>query len=419
MRAARATMVGIVGLIVGVSSCNQVAGIHEGTLREDGPPAPPAECAVVEDCVAEVPACRIAVACEGGVCVFEVPIDGTPLAEQAPGDCAEIVCDGAGSTRLVQVTTDTEDDGDACTLDACDGTTPTHTVQAAVPCYAGKPETEGVGNCRAGVQHCDDQGTPVGGCEGEMLPDTETCFSSGDEDCDDLANEDGQGCTCQPGNLIVCYTGPVGTADVGSCHTGMQSCKEDGIGYGPCLDEQTPEVETCDAAQADEDCDGETNEEGANCVCGDSYVSTGESCDDGGTSDGDRCTPSCQAQEVLRVAAGGHHTCVLLTGGVVKCFGYNWGGKLGLGDQQPHGDGPNEMGDNLPAVNLGAGNPAVEISAGDHHTCALLNDASTKRSPGIASVHRRLPSREPRRGVPRREAAFRERCGMVGPGRAS
>ena len=378
MRAARATMVGIVGLIVGVSSCNQVAGIHEGTLREEGPPAPPAECAVVEDCVAEVPACRIAVACEGGMCILEVPIDGTPLAEQAPGDCAEIVCDGAGSTRLVQVTTDTEDDGDACTLDACDGTTPTHTVQAAVPCYAGKPETEGVGNCRAGVQRCDDQGTPVGGCEGEMLPGTETCFSSGDEDCDGLANEDGQGCACQPGNLIVCYTGPAGTENIGSCHTGMQSCQDDGIGYGPCLADHTPETETCDDVLADEDCDGKINEDGADCVCGDGYLSAGEDCDDSGTSDGDPCSPTCQAQEVLQVTAGNSHACALLTGGIVKCWGYNGNGELGLGDTAWRGDEPNEMGGNLPAVNLGTGTTAVAISAGRHHTCALLDDFSVK-----------------------------------------
>lgn len=53
-----------------------------------------------------------------------------------------------------------------------------------------------------------------------------------------------------------------------------------------------------------------------------------------------------------------------------------WG--LGLGDTSPRGDGPNEMGDNLPAVSLGAGKTAVAIAAGSDYTCALLNDGSVK-----------------------------------------
>ena len=55
---------------------------------------------------------------------------------------------------------------------------------------------------------------------------------------------------------------------------------------------------------------------------------------------------------VSRVSAGGEHTCSLLSDGAVKCWGYNAWGQLGMGDRSDRGDGPDEMGDSLPAVSL-------------------------------------------------------------------
>ncbi|MDI1429695.1 RCC1 domain-containing protein [Polyangium sorediatum] len=78
------------------------------------------------------------------------------------------------------------------------------------------------------------------------------------------------------------------------------------------------------------------------------------------------------------IAGGVQHTCALLNGGSVKCWGLNNAGQLGLGDINSHGDGPREMGDSLPAVNLGAGKTALAIAAGSNHTCALLNGGSIK-----------------------------------------
>jgi hypothetical protein len=37
----------------------------------------------------------------------------------------------------------------------------------------------------------------------------------------------------------------------------------------------------------------------------------------------------------------------------LKCWGLNDHGQLGLGDTEVRGDGPGEMGDALPAVELG------------------------------------------------------------------
>ncbi len=53
------------------------------------------------------------------------------------------------------------------------------------------------------------------------------------------------------------------------------------------------------------------------------------------------------------LAVGAEHTCVKLrAGGVVKCWGFNPFGELGLGDTQTRGDQPDEMGANLPPVDV-------------------------------------------------------------------
>ncbi|MEO1055868.1 MAG: hypothetical protein AAFY28_03045 [Actinomycetota bacterium] len=77
------------------------------------------------------------------------------------------------------------------------------------------------------------------------------------------------------------------------------------------------------------------------------------------------------------ITAGSHHVCALLDNGDVKCWGSNNHGKLGLGDMENRGDDPGEMGDNLPAVDLG-NRRAVAIAAGGDHTCALLNDTTLR-----------------------------------------
>ena len=62
----------------------------------------------------------------------------------------------------------------------------------------------------------------------------------------------------------------------------------------------------------------------------------------------------------------------------VKCWGNNYNGVLGLGDTNHRGDAANEMGDNLPAVDLGTGRTATAISIGNNHTCALLDNSDIK-----------------------------------------
>jgi len=77
------------------------------------------------------------------------------------------------------------------------------------------------------------------------------------------------------------------------------------------------------------------------------------------------------------IAVGVYHSCALLDNASVKCWGYNLYGQLGIGNNDRMGDHSGEMAD-LPSINLGTGRTATAISAGDAHTCAVLDDASVK-----------------------------------------
>jgi LPXTG-motif cell wall-anchored protein len=81
---------------------------------------------------------------------------------------------------------------------------------------------------------------------------------------------------------------------------------------------------------------------------------------------------------VRAISSGGYHACALLSSGGVKCWGRNRYGQLGLGDANNRGDQPDEMGDDLPVVDVGLGATATVIAAGGSHTCALLSSGGVK-----------------------------------------
>jgi len=76
------------------------------------------------------------------------------------------------------------------------------------------------------------------------------------------------------------------------------------------------------------------------------------------------------------ITAGDNHTCALLDGGSVRCWGLGGDGRLGYGNRKNVGD--DEAPGSVGPVDLGSGRTAVAISAGGSHTCALLDDASTR-----------------------------------------
>jgi len=79
---------------------------------------------------------------------------------------------------------------------------------------------------------------------------------------------------CAPGANQACYSGPVGTAGVGYCSAGSQSCDAQGTAWGACTGEVLPVAETC-LTPGDDDCDGMVNEGGVGCVCA---PNTNQSC---------------------------------------------------------------------------------------------------------------------------------------------
>lgn len=183
---------------------------------------------------------------------------------------------------------------------------------------------------------------------------------------DPLDSDDGIACTadsCEGGVPVHgmmmegCYSGPAETQGVGVCAAGQRTCDLQTGEFGACEGEVVPATEDCDAGSLDEDCDGEVDESGLSCLCGDGVVSNDETCDDGNGSDADSCSAGCVAQAVsARLAVGDFQICALLSGGKVKCWGMNDYGQLGLGDTATRGDQAGEMGASLPVVDLGPGN---------------------------------------------------------------
>ena len=83
------------------------------------------------------------------------------------------------------------------------------------------------------------------------------------------------------------------------------------------------------------------------------------------------------ASSAVELAAGENHTCARLDTGGLRCWGYNDEGQLGHGNTSNQGDNANEMAA-LSAVDLGTNKIAVAITAGNDHTCALLDDGKVK-----------------------------------------
>jgi len=80
-------------------------------------------------------------------------------------------------------------------------------------------------------------------------------------------------------------------------------------------------------------------------------------------------------KKVQAVGAGAYHTCALLATGDVRCWGRRGGGQLGLPDSvnDPNtwgGIGDDELPTAAPPLSLGS--PVVQLAVGSWHTCVLL-----------------------------------------------
>ena len=296
-------------------------------------------------------------------------IDGGCLAAPEMCNGADDDCDGR-TDEGVATTFFADADGDG----SGDATRPT--TACAVPMgYVASAD-----DCNDACSAC----SPVG---------TETCDGSLDEDCDGTADD---GCACTVGAMRAC----LGGSDVGECSAGMQTCDSPGI-WGACDGAVMPVAETCNAL--DDDCNSVPDDGAAAASCGAVSRATRVGCSAGaclisecapgwrdcdaafangceaqlGSVDacgacGDKCGWDCEAgtcNDAIAVTSGFAHTCALRTDGSVVCWGKNWYGALGNGTT---------LSSSVPVLVSGLGGPAIAISAGDDHTCALLRGGTVR-----------------------------------------
>lgn len=78
--------------------------------------------------------------------------------------------------------------------------------------------------------------------------------------------------------------------------------------------------------------------------------------------------------KAVALAAGSFHTCALLDGGAMRCWGRSESGALGYGNRVDIGD------DEAPAAagDVPVGGKVVQIAAGGSHTCALLETGALR-----------------------------------------
>ena len=94
-------------------------------------------------------------------------------------------------------------------------------------------------------------------------------------------------------------------------------------------------------------------------------------------------------------------TCALLNNDKVKCWGLNYSGQLGYGHTNVIGDAPNEMGNNLPYVDLGSNLIPIKLVSnsrlGGSHSltggvnCALFSNGKVKCWGGGAYMNESMP----------------------------
>ena len=73
--------------------------------------------------------------------------------------------------------------------------------------------------------------------------------------------------------------------------------------------------------------------------------------------------------KAIAISLGSWHSCAVLENGEVKCWGYNYKGQLGTG---------NTTSLNTPSAAINLGGKAVAISIGGIHSCALLENGDLK-----------------------------------------
>ncbi|HEY0478017.1 MAG TPA: MopE-related protein [Kofleriaceae bacterium] len=175
----------------------------------------------------------------GGACASTTPPRGACVANGTLTCAAgHLVCTGA--TEAVRETCNNVDDD-------CNGTIDNGVTQV---CYDGLMGTSGVGVCHPGFATC--AAGAFGACSGEVTPSPEQCNGL-DDDCNGTVDD-------APGGGVItasCYTGPAGTAGVGTCKSGTKTCAFGA--FGACSGQVVPASRDLCGDGLDTDCDGKND----------------------------------------------------------------------------------------------------------------------------------------------------------------
>eukprot|EP00971_Amphidinium_carterae_P248365 4930741-Amphidinium_carterae.1 len=81
-------------------------------------------------------------------------------------------------------------------------------------------------------------------------------------------------------------------------------------------------------------------------------------------------------ESAAAVYGGEFHSCAWLSNGKVKCWGS--GERTGYEDTTERGSSPGFLGNNLPYVSLGGDDTVALLAVGRYHSCALLDGIGVK-----------------------------------------
>jgi hypothetical protein len=220
------------------------------------------ECTTADDCLDPGTDCIVR-QCVDGECVYEPADDFVPVSNQAVGDCSQVVCNGEGGEKKVDIE-DPFDDGKECTADLCEEGTPTHESSAGNPCSGGVCTSAGVCVECIGASDCADAPNNASECQnGKCVPPTCTDGQQNSDETDvDCGGpcapcEDGEGCLvgtdCES---LVCDDATF-TCSVPNC--------DDGVANGDESDQDCG-GSTCNGCAADAACGAPGDCESLVCV---------------------------------------------------------------------------------------------------------------------------------------------------------